>query len=122
MTDIVERATALAAAATSGPWRVETEERFYENTYIGGEWLPDIMVDGLLDIADAEFIAAARTLVPALVAGVQALRATVAEALSVLDRYDHSDDGDLPECATGDRWRLYRDLTAVLTRTLETKP
>lgn len=71
----VEHTKALEAAATPGPWCVETEDRHYENVYIGGEWLPDIMSDGLMDRTDAEFIAHARTVVPALVAAVERVQA-----------------------------------------------
>ena len=64
--------------------------------------------------ADAEFIAHARTAVPALVAAVERVQAQVDTALEILDNYNHSDDGDPPECAPEDRWRLYRDLLATL--------
>ncbi|WP_166502083.1 hypothetical protein [Rhodococcus erythropolis] len=52
--------------------------------------------------------------VPALVAAVERVQAQVDKALEILDRYNHSDDGNLPECAPEDRWRLYRDLLATL--------
>lgn len=52
--------------------------------------------------------------VPALVAAVERVQAQVDKTLEILDRYNHSDDGDLPECAPEDRWRLYRDLLATL--------
>lgn len=61
--------------------------------------------------------------VPALVAAVERVQAQVDKALEILDNYNHSDDGDLPECALEDRWRLYRDLLATLNpEALETKP
>lgn len=50
----------------------------------------------------------------ALVAAVERVQAQVDKTLEILDRYNHSDDGDLPECAPEDRWRLYRDLLATL--------
>lgn len=50
----------------------------------------------------------------ALVAAVERVQAQVDKALEILDRYNHSDDGELPECAPEDRWRLYRDLLATL--------
>ena len=50
----------------------------------------------------------------ALVAAVERVQAQVDKALEILDHYNHSDDGELPECAPEDRWRLYRDLLATL--------
>ena len=62
----------------------------------------------------AELFAHAVNTLPALVAAVERVQAQVDKTLEILDRYNHSDDGDLPECAPEDRWRLYRDLLATL--------
>lgn len=62
----------------------------------------------------------AQSAVPGLVAESEALRERLDAALGILHSYNHSDDGELPECAPEDRWRLYRDLLALLTpETLE---
>lgn len=51
----------------------------------------------------------------ALAAQDAAVRERCDAALAILDRYNASDDDELPECAPEDRWRLYRDLIALLT-------
>ncbi len=125
----VEHTKALEAAATPGPWLYCTK------TYDG---MPLVVAEGYgfpaepmrqtrgivcHPEADAEFIAHARTAVPVLVAAVERVQAQVGKALEILDNYNHSDDGELPECAPEDRWRLYRDLLATLNpEALETKP
>ena len=106
----VEHTKALEQAASEGPWEV------YPNRDVKG--IAHIRIPLEMHptawTADAEFIAHARTAVPALVAAVERVQAQVDKTLEILDRYNHSDDGDLPECAPEDRWRLYRDLLATL--------
>lgn len=68
----LDRADALTAAATEGPW-----VRFY--THVGGlnligpgpEWHATLITAGLAD--DAEFIAASRTMLPQAVAALRAV-------------------------------------------------
>lgn len=50
----------------------------------------------------------------ALVAAVERAQSQVDAALRILEEYDISEEEDFHQCATEDRWRLYRDLTAVL--------
>jgi hypothetical protein len=80
---------ALANAATPGPWEVDYDER------VGGA---DQILRGNLTICfmssprreyNAEFIAAARAAVPALVAEVRRLRAAVAAAKGEADEYHY---------------------------------
>lgn len=101
---------ALERAASEGPWEA------YPNREVKG--IAHIRIPLAMHptawTADAEFIAHARTAVPALVAAVERVQAQVDKTLEILDRYNHSDDGNLPECAPEDRWRLYRDLLATL--------
>jgi hypothetical protein len=75
---------ALAAAATPGPWTV-VDEDYLKPTIIGGDNVGDGYV---IRSADAAFIAAARTDVPALVAEVRRLWRVedVAKALSAAQR------------------------------------
>ncbi|WP_185292747.1 hypothetical protein [Mycolicibacterium litorale] len=68
--DIVERAKAVLEGVTEGPWELIG----------GGEYVTGVSIcvapdDGGVTGPDAEFIAAARTLVPELVAEVERLRA-----------------------------------------------
>ena len=75
---------ARADAATPGPWCTDSWEIYQGTEYVAGaEWIGETCrgrVDGLAqDRADAEFVAAARTDVPALLAEVRRLRASVAE-------------------------------------------
>lgn len=125
----VEHTKALEQAATPGPWvasvvdspRSTVSTAIYSHAHPAGstesEVLPSYPMrprSSRISRADAEFIAHARTAVPALVAAVERVQAQVDKTLEILDRYNHSDDGDLPECAPEDRWRLYRDLLATL--------
>lgn len=112
----VEHTKALEAAATPGPWWAIVVNRSDDEAEIfaGSGLSSDLLVARDALSADAEFIAHARTAVPALVAAVERVQAQVDKTLEILDRYNHSDDGDLPECAPEDRWRLYRDLLATL--------
>jgi hypothetical protein len=80
---------ALAAAATPGPWRAETDYRddttvLYTAVHEGEGW---VVAEGTL-VHDAAFIAAARTAVPALVAEVRRLWRVedAAKALSASQR------------------------------------
>lgn len=83
---------ARANAATPGPWRAGTEEFIDYGAVFGRQIEEDglsrvrCLVDDLSDIpGTAEFIAHARTDVPALVAEVRRLRRWKAEALPILD-------------------------------------
>lgn len=77
MIDIVERAKAALDGVTDGPW-----EWFYGDQCCGGTCVDNdhglpLHSGGDLLPNDARFIAAARTLVPELVAEVEELRAVV---------------------------------------------
>lgn len=92
MSDIVEQAESALAGVSPGPWRCEGSKYvrgWYVITRDGGtavhatEWSETMAFP-----ADAEFAAAARTLVPALVAEVKSLRW----------QYAHSGDHMCNEC------------------------
>lgn len=71
---------------------------------------PKVYRADIVDIRhpDARFIAAARTAIPALLAKLDAVEA-------LFEKYDASDeDDDDWECAPEDRWRLGRDIRALL--------
>ena len=106
----VEHTKALERAASEGPWEA------YPNREVKG--IAHIRIPLAMHptawTADAEFIAHARTAVPALVAAVERAQSQVDAALRILEEYDISEEEDFHQCATEDRWRLYRDLTAVL--------
>lgn len=73
---------ARANAATPGPWCTDSWEIYQGTEYVAGaEWIGETCRAGEMDDsrADAEFVAAARTDVPALVAEVRRLRAELAE-------------------------------------------
>lgn len=78
MSDFIERVRALDKAATRGPWRSEDDE--YEGPAVSqtpllpGSWVTALICEtGGLN--DAEFIAAARTMLPAAVEALAAVRA-----------------------------------------------
>jgi hypothetical protein len=84
MTDRVdlEAIEARAASATRGPWTqrhrdIGVEGPNYLQTLAWTARLADEGTVGVRSVADAEFIAHARTDVPALVAEVRALRARI---------------------------------------------
>lgn len=73
---------ARANAATPGPWCTDSWEIYQGAEYeAGAEWIGETCRAGEMDDsrADAEFVAAARTDVPALLAEVRRLTARVAE-------------------------------------------
>jgi hypothetical protein len=63
----------LCDAATPGPW--EIHERFAETIWRGEE----IIVDSTSGLADTEFIAAARDLLPRMAAELRAAREVIAQ-------------------------------------------
>lgn len=80
----VEHTKALEAAATPGPWsadhRTDSDHdwAFADITYVDPRWEglgPQMLGYVDLDEADAEFIAHARTALPALVAAVERVQA-----------------------------------------------
>lgn len=91
MSDPVARAKALLEGVTEGPWEVDNDDP--------GVWSPECIVIGNYTAADdfnspmwedatradREFIAAARSLVPELVAEVERLRAALADV--AIDQY-----------------------------------
>lgn len=84
MTDIVERAKGAMAGVTPGPWKEPLLDGLdYEDgssCYRGGIYdttvahIPVFLASSGIDKRDARFIAAARALVPELVAEVERLR------------------------------------------------
>jgi hypothetical protein len=79
LTDIETRAN----AATAGPWCTDSWEIYQGTEYQpGAEWIGETCRAGEMDDsrADAEFVAAAREDVPALLAEVRRLRAELDEA------------------------------------------
>lgn len=77
--DIVARARAALEGVTRGPWKLGN--RHYPDvvhTPRGCLWHPDL--GRINDPTDGEFIAAARTLVPELLAEVERLRGALGEA------------------------------------------
>lgn len=83
MSDVVERARTLLEGVTRGPWQLElvdgkpVEHQHYQYDSMDEWYDVDGPNDGWLahcqDVADARFIAAARSLVPELVAEVERL-------------------------------------------------
>jgi hypothetical protein len=72
-----------ANAATPGPWCTDSWEIYQGTEYVAGaEWIGETCRAGEMDDsrADAEFVAHARTDVPALLAEVRRLGAALAEA------------------------------------------
>lgn len=78
--DVVARARAALDGVTEGPWRWEfTLPRTFDSDQLVGPGWDAVLSAGCrgslhVDAADAEFIAAARSLVPELIAEVVALR------------------------------------------------
>ncbi|MGW6658893.1 hypothetical protein [Rhodococcus sp. NPDC055024] len=122
----VEHTKALEAAATPGPWVARPSPMgamLPDEVFASGESFGRNVPAECHQREDAEFIAHARTAVPALVAAVERVQAQVDKALEILEEYDISEEEDFHQCAPEDRWRLYRDLTAALKpEALETKP
>lgn len=78
--DVVARAIAALAGVSDGPWMAGKGGSGYSNWVDSRPDLVNISIADRIDIlADAEFIAAARSLVPELVAEVEALREVAAE-------------------------------------------
>lgn len=114
----VEHTKALKAAATPGPVYVDYAGELGDKSAIIAGALRERYGNNALnfgeDHATAEYVAHIWNTNPALVAAVERVQAQVDKAVEILDHYNHSDDGELPECAPEDRWRLYRDLLATL--------
>lgn len=119
--DVIE---ARAAAATPGPWEANAEQYHSEfGTIIGGEVKPIAQAwlsgeDGWvypLTPADAVFIAAARSDVPALAAEVRRLRVELAEARDEATKCGENYRRTAIECAhRGDKIdQLQRELVAA---------
>jgi hypothetical protein len=71
---------ARAEAATPGPWRQTTSKRGYRDVLQTPDSYGDRMIAKGCPNADADFIAAARTDIPALVAELRAAREVVEAA------------------------------------------
>lgn len=78
---------ARAEAATSGPWRTETDERTLSRLVRSEDATLDIDFGyvGNRTMDDAQFVAHARTDVPALVAEVKRLKADVDHAIKLME-------------------------------------
>lgn len=80
---------ALCEAATDGPWTIEPDRNDQQNIYSNDEWialLPHQCVSSIEQqrVKDAAFIAASRSLVPALLDENEALRTALRVARSEL--------------------------------------
>ena len=103
----LEQWKALAEAATPGPWAiVENTVQAGDSLFVGTIFSDDTP-------ANADFIAAARTVVPALLAEVDQLRAELDEQYYMLDKIDAYIDyaaETTPERWSFEEWvRLYRE-------------
>ena len=127
---------ARANAATDGPWTLHEDDG---DTFRAPAWevrpASGEMVARLRDwaSADAEFIAHARTDVPALLAEVRRLRAVVAACATLAERWEQmADHGDTaigsfegPAAVTldaevGERGRTYRNASRDVREVLST--
>lgn len=86
---------ARANAATSGPWCTDSWEIYQGTEYEPGlsTWIGETcrgMTSAEQDRADAAFVAAARTDVPALVAEVRRLRDQVAAVTALHEKGEHN--------------------------------
>lgn len=111
MTASLGRTKALEAAATRGPWEIVG----------GGELLMPLGIDvgsGTSDVslrsADAEFIAHARTAVPALVAAVERVQALADDLESRADAIEEANPTHTTQIA------LHRQHAAMIRQALET--
>ena len=75
---------ARAEAATPGPWRQTTSKRGYRDVLQTPDSYGDRMIAKGCPNADADFIAAARTDIPALVAELRAAREVVEAACQLV--------------------------------------
>jgi hypothetical protein len=87
---------ARAEAATPGPWRQTTSKRGYRDVLQTPDSYGDRMIAKGCPNADADFIAAARTDIPALVAELRAAREAKER---VLDMHSSNSGGWCWECA-----------------------
>lgn len=93
--EALARIRAQADAATEGPW-----ELLGDGEYVSG---PGILVapdDGGVTSADAEFIAAARTTVPALLDALEAMLEIHQDGGESQGYLDGGSYGDMPHCCT----------------------
>ena len=93
--EALARIRAQADAATEGPW-----ELLGDGEYVSG---PGILVapdDGGVTSADAEFIAAARTTVPALLDALEAVLEIHQDGGESQGYLDDGSYGDMPHCCT----------------------
>jgi hypothetical protein len=87
LTDIETRAN----AATPGPWCTDSWEIYQGTEYVAGaEWIGETCRAGEMDDgrADAEFVAAARTDVPALLAYIRHQETVIVELRAALEAVD----------------------------------
>ncbi|WP_085142984.1 hypothetical protein [Mycolicibacterium conceptionense] len=93
MTDVVERAKAVLAGVTEGPWSAIPGDRYYfgSATNVWTEHGRGRLIAGDLHKPNAEFIAQARTLVPELVAEVERLREGIERVRDVV--HEHATRG-----------------------------
>ncbi|WP_372352665.1 hypothetical protein [Streptomyces sp. KL116D] len=94
---------ARATAATPGPWCTDSWEIYKGAEYeAGAEWLGETCRAGEMDDsrADAEFVAHARTDVPALIAEVRRLRAADDRASSAYAYFESLRSSPTPTSST----------------------
>jgi hypothetical protein len=92
MTDVVSKATYLPAGVTEGPWTWDEWPDYSEIGSPAGERLavtPSVLVREQSSL-DARFIAAARDLVPELVAEIERLRTELTQQSSTQEG-DHAE-------------------------------
>ena len=113
----------LAEAATPGPWSPIWDTDFY-NAGMPERFADKIQIGGVdrdafaeLEPGDAEFIAAARTAIPRLIAHVEELQARIDRALSILSWMPDHDGDDLARVEQDymHRAQLADDALAVLS-------
>ncbi|KZL33176.1 MULTISPECIES: hypothetical protein [Rhodococcus] len=86
---------------------VEHLIKFYGRAHVMGASAPDVVTTASRTVEALQELAA-------LVVAVERVQAQVDKALKILEEYDISEEEGFHQCATEDRWRLYRDLTAAL--------
>lgn len=94
-----DRLRAMADAATPGEWSTRLDRHEQENVYSGDAWIALLPHQCITSIerqsrADAAFIAAARTAIPALLDALDQRDRLLAECARWLRAYDYDEKGD----------------------------
>ena len=113
MSDVVQQAKAALEGVTEGPWDV-VSGAWGNVWHFPDEGTPTVVVRlGGMSEPDAEFIAAARSLVPDLVAEVEKLRGAIETIRFLAKRHANAFH------VGGDYWRqrAWLDILAVIERT-----